>query len=56
MASKNKKNKGKNAFIVHGEPKCDGVLKRIFFFTKRMRKKNKKYAQVSLQDYEDSDS
>ena len=42
MASENKKNKAKNSFLYSGAEKCKGMkLKRILYYTKADRKKNK---------------
>ena len=42
MASKNKKKKAKNSYLINGADKTDGRDKRIMYFTKRERNKNKK--------------
>lgn len=42
MASKNKKKKAKNSFLYNGADKLDCKMKRIMYFTKRQRIKNKK--------------
>ena len=50
MASKNKKNKAKNSYIAGGaEAQKDIKLKRIWYFTKADRKKNK---DLCKKDYE----
>lgn len=41
MASENKKRKAKNSYLHNGADKMDGKLKRIMYFTKRQRHKNK---------------
>lgn len=41
MASKNKKNKAKNSYLHNGADKFDGKMKKIMYFTKRQRNKNK---------------
>ena len=41
MASKNKKNKAKNSYLHNGGDKLDDKMKRIMYFTKRQRNKNK---------------
>lgn len=41
MASKNKKNKAKNSYLYNGADKLDGRLKKVMYFTKRQRNKNK---------------
>ena len=40
MASKNKKRKAKNSYLINGADKIDGKMKRILYFTKRRRVKN----------------
>ncbi len=40
MASKNKKRKAKNSYLINGADKIDGKMKRILYFTKRQRVKN----------------
>ena len=42
MASENKKKKAKNSYLINGGEKLDGKFKRIMYFTKRQRNKNKK--------------
>ena len=37
MASRNKKKKAKNSYMVNGGEKCDLRLKRIMYYTKRER-------------------
>lgn len=41
MASENKKRKAKNSYLYNGADKIDGKLKRVMYFTKRQRNKNK---------------
>ena len=41
MASENKKRKAKNSFMMNGGEKCDIKLKRINYYKKRDRVKNK---------------
>lgn len=41
MASENKKRKAKNSYLYNGADKTDGKLKRVLYFTKRERNKNK---------------
>lgn len=41
MASENKKRKAKNSYLHNGADKIDGKLKRVMYFTKRQRNKNK---------------
>lgn len=41
MASKSKKRKAKNSYLHNGADKHDGKLKRIMYFTKRQRNKDK---------------
>lgn len=41
MASENKKRKAKNSYLTNGGEKLDGKFKRIMYFTKRQRNKNK---------------
>ena len=41
MASENKKRKAKNSYLHNGGDKCDIKIKRITYFTKRQRNKNK---------------
>ena len=41
MASENKKRKAKNSYLHNGADKMDGKHKRIMYFTKRERQKNK---------------
>ena len=41
MGSKNKKNKAKNSYLHSVADKLDGRLKKIMYFTKRQRNKNK---------------
>ena len=41
MASENKKKKAKNSYLHNGAEKLDEKLKRIMYFTKRQRNKNK---------------
>lgn len=42
MASENKKRKARNSYLYNGADKIDGKMKRIFYFTKRQRIKNKR--------------
>ncbi len=42
MASQNKKKKAKNSFLYSGAEKCKGRLKRIMYYTKADRARNKK--------------
>lgn len=41
MASENKKRKAKNSYLSNGGAKVDGRHKRLFYYTKRNRKRNK---------------
>ena len=41
MTSENKKRKAKNSYFHNGGEKYDGKLKRLMYFTKRQRNKNK---------------
>lgn len=41
MASENKKKKAKNNYLYNGGDKHDEKMKRIMYFTKRQRNKNK---------------
>lgn len=41
MASENKKRKAKNSYLHNGGDKCDMKMKRIMYFAKRQRMKNK---------------
>ena len=41
VASENKKRKAKNSYLTNGGEKLDGKFKRIMYFTKRQRNKNK---------------
>lgn len=41
MSSENKKRKAKNSYLLNGGEKCDCKFKRVMYFTKRQRKKNK---------------
>lgn len=41
MASENKKRKAKNSYLSNGGEKLDGKFKRLFYYTKRERNKNK---------------
>ena len=43
MASENKKRKAKNSYLHNGADKMDGKCKRIMYFTKRLRKRNKDF-------------
>lgn len=43
MSSINKKNKGKNSYLHARGEKCDCKLKRIMYFTKRQRNRNKHF-------------
>lgn len=45
MCSENKKRKGKNSFLLNGGEKNDTKLKRINYFKKRDRIRNKREAQ-----------
>jgi len=45
MSSTNKKRKAKNSYLYNGADKKDGKMKRIFYFTKRERMKNKEQAK-----------
>ena len=45
MASENKKRKAKNSYLTNGGEKIDGKFKRIMYFTKRQRNKNKQGLQ-----------
>lgn len=49
MASESKKRKAKNSYLYNGGDKEDMKMKRIMYFTKRQRNKNKKTAQISFQ-------
>lgn len=42
MASENKKRKARNSYLYNGGDKHDEKMKRIMYFTKRQRKKNKR--------------
>lgn len=42
MASENKKRKAKNSYIINGGEKEDTKMKRIMYFNKLQRNKNKK--------------
>lgn len=44
MASENKKRKARNSYLYNGGDKEDLKLKRIMYFTKRQRNKNKRAA------------
>ncbi len=46
MASKNKKNKAKNSYLMRGAYRLDLKMKRITYYTKRDRNKNKKMAKT----------
>ena len=46
MASKNKKNKAKNSYLMRGADRLDLKMKRIAYYTKRDRNKNKKLAKT----------
>lgn len=48
MASRNKKKKAKNSYIVNGSEKCDLRLKRIMYYTKRERNRLKKTARTEI--------
>ena len=48
MASRNKKKKTKNSYMVNGGEKCDLRLKRIMYYTKRERNRLKKAARTEL--------
>lgn len=41
MSSENKKRKAKNSYILNGAEKHDCKFKRVMYFTKRQREKNK---------------
>lgn len=41
MSSENKKRKAKNSYLLNGGEKCDCKIKRVMYFTKKQRKKNK---------------
>lgn len=41
MSSVNKKRKAKNSYLHNVADKLDGKMKRIMYFTKRQRNKNK---------------
>lgn len=41
MTSENKKRKAKNSYMTNGGEKLDGKFKRIMYFTKRQRNRNK---------------
>ena len=45
MASQNKKKKAKNSYLSNGGEKLDGRMKRVLYFTKRQRNKNKRIEQ-----------
>ena len=47
MASAHKKQKAKNSYLHNGADKIDGKCKGTFYFTKRMRKQNKKILELS---------
>lgn len=42
MASRNKKKKAKNSYMINGGEKCDLRLKRIMYYSKRERNRLKK--------------
>ena len=44
MASENKKRKARNSYLYNGADKSDCKMKRIMYYTKRQRNKNKKIA------------
>jgi hypothetical protein len=46
MSSQSKKRKGKNSFLFNGGEKIDTKLKRINYFKKRDRVRNKRQAMV----------
>lgn len=43
MTSVSKKKKAKNSYMMNGGEKNDGKFKRLFYYTKRDRKKSKKF-------------
>ena len=45
MASESKKRKAKNSFLHNGGAKLDGKMKRIMYFTKHQRRKNKQVVE-----------
>lgn len=46
MASKSKKNKAKNSYLMYGADRLDLKMKRIAYYTKRDRNKNKKMCRA----------
>lgn len=42
MSSENKKRKAKNSYLHNGGDKCDMKMKRIMYFSKRQREKNRR--------------
>lgn len=48
MASENKKRKARNSYLYNGGDKCDKKMKRIMYFTKRQRNKNKEAVSMLL--------
>ncbi len=41
MSSENKKRKAKNSYMINGGEKEDSKMKRVMYFTKRQRNRNK---------------
>ena len=48
MASRNKKKKAKNSYMINGGEKCDLRLKRIMYYSKRERNRLKKAARTEI--------
>lgn len=42
MASENKKRKARNSYLINGSDRLDCKMKRVAYYTKRDRSKNKK--------------
>lgn len=49
MASRNKKHKAKNSYILNGGEKCDVKQKRVMYYTKRKRNNSKKILKTETE-------
>lgn len=48
MASENKKKKAKNSYMLNGGDKEDTKMKRIMYFTKRQRNRDKSISEIDF--------
>lgn len=55
MSSENKKRKAKNSYLHNGADKKDSKLKRIIYFTKRQRNKNKQIEKQIVRENKENE-